>query len=142
MFALKMLYLVLLGMWLGSLVALRYILPAAFSKILTDGRVASEAARHALGVGNRLGLACGIGMTGSLFLGTLLSGEICINTGYAAPLIVIFLLLGFTELLYARNRTWMEPDAPAMAKSVLPPGLRLFLFAQIICAIILFGISV
>ncbi len=151
MFALKLTYLVALGTWLGSLLTIRYIVPSALSHSALNRDLASEAAMRTIGMGNKLGIACGIAMTGSLFLQALLSGVLFVGARYVALLVIIFMFIGAGESLYVRKGAPFSNGSPnggdwpqqssLSSKRLIPAGLRFILFIQIICAIVLLAIS-
>ena len=118
MFALKFTYLLCLGIWLGSLISMRYVVPAALSGQLINREIAAATALETVGKFNKLGIACAIAMAGALFLQALLAGELLIEQGFIFLLVLIFILLGITEILYRNRLNSLKTGEPGQSGKI------------------------
>ena len=152
MFALHYLYMCGLGIWLGSLITVRYIVPAASIRRTRDRVSASDFTAAAIQAGNKLGFACGIGMVGSLILQTLLSATFSWEPEILLLISCMIVIVPLVEMTIRdyRNRlskdgthfrTDASPVTPKDAGSLIPRGARLLILVQIFIAFVILFLS-
>lgn len=105
MFALQLLYLCGIGIWIGSLIIARYFVPVAVIQHINNPETSRIIILSVIRKVHTVGLACFMCMGGSLFLQSLLKGQFSGN-GLSFILIgVMLLLLGIMELIVRNQHT-------------------------------------
>lgn len=153
MFALQLLYLCGIGIWIGSLITARFIVPGAVIRHFDNHENNRIIIFSVIRKVHNVGLACFMCMGGSLFLQSLLKGQFSGN-GLSFILIgVMLLLLGMMELIIRNHNTIVPQDEESnqisdskstliQVRKIIPWTLRLLILIQIILTLIILYLDI